>query len=58
MIIDYKGICEFNISKGRWHSFNAIMSVKSSGLQNVTQKYKYSLIEAEVDDYDKELIKK
>jgi hypothetical protein len=57
MSMDYDGICEFNVSEGKWISFNAIMTLKSTGFQNISQKFRYSLIETSIDEDDKSLIK-
>lgn len=41
----YKAQAEFSINKGKWVSYNGIMSLKASGVMNSVQKQKFALIE-------------
>lgn len=58
MIMDFNGICEFNLSKGKWKTYNAVMTLNFTGFQNIKQKFRYSLIETSLSENDKELIRK
>lgn len=44
MKYNYQGIGEFSIDKGRWISYDAIFSLKQTGLINSDSKQKFSLI--------------
>jgi len=54
----YIGDCEFNISKGRWEKFGAIMDTEASGFQNIKQKLLYSLTPYKLDKEDIEILEK
>ncbi len=45
MNFEYKGIAEFSIERGKWVSFEGLMSLNSTGIMSSKQKVKYSLIE-------------
>ncbi len=45
MTFGFKGIAEFSLNKGKWHSFEAVMAGEASGVMNFKQRVKYSLIE-------------
>jgi hypothetical protein len=41
----YKAQAEFSVDKGKWVSYNGIMSLNASGFMNSVQKKKFALIE-------------
>lgn len=41
----YKAQAEFSIDKGKWISYNGIMSLEASGVMTSVQKQKFALIE-------------
>ncbi len=50
------GICYFNITKGRWKTYDIINSTEMAGLQNGSQKARYYIKETELDKEAKTLI--
>ena len=45
MKLTYFAIAEFSIDKGRWHSYEGIMSYKTKGFMNTNSTQSFSLIE-------------
>lgn len=47
MLMTHKAIGEFSISKGRWASYNGIMTLIASGFMSSNSKQSFSLVEIE-----------
>lgn len=45
MAMDFQGLAEFSVEKGKWISYNGIASLSSSGIMTSETKKRYSLIE-------------
>jgi hypothetical protein len=43
MKITYNGLAEFSISKGRWNSYNGIMSLDATGIMSAKKKTQFAL---------------
>ena len=56
--MDYSGLVEFNITKGRWENYILIITNISKGFQNSSSRQLYKLTETTLSKEDKKLLKK
>lgn len=54
MDVEFNGISEFNITKGKWKNYNALMSMDITGIMNNQTKQRFKLIE--IEEFPKELL--
>jgi len=53
---EHIGFAYFNITKGRWIDYDIINATDVSGVQNISQKSRYKLIDSELDVFSKSIM--